>query len=265
MQQGVYRVMIATLGFLSTLLLAPARQIVNLDIEGTTRKAIVILPNTSQPAPVVFAFHGHGGNMNFSERKFAVEKLWPEAAVVYMQGIPTATPNDPEGKRNGWQVRSATDNQRDLKFFDKMLEWVKAKQNVDTKRVYALGHSNGAAFTYLLWSTHPGTFAAIAPIAGGFAVADKPSPIPVLHIAGKNDPIVKYENQVRTVERMRRFNECGTASKPWDVKGSEIWASPKGAPVIFYSHEGKHEVPENAMKLILKFFQEHPAKPWLCG
>ena len=253
--------MLGTLAILSTFVMAPIREVVTLDVDGVSRKAIVILPQSRSKAPLVFAFHGHGGNMTYSERKFGIEKLWPEAAVVYMQGIPTVTPNDPKGARNGWQVRSTTDGQRDLKFFDKVLAWVKKKQPIDDARVYSMGHSNGAAFTYLLWSTHPGLFAAIAPVAGGFPVADKPTPIPVLHIAGRNDPIVKYENQVRTVSRMRAFNGCEENGKAWTVKGAEIWNSPKGAPVIFYSHDGRHEVPANAMKMIVKFFQDYPKKP----
>ena len=49
-------------------------------------------------SPVVFAFHGHGGNMKYAATKFAYQKHWPEAIAVYMQGTLT----DMQGKLPGW-------------------------------------------------------------------------------------------------------------------------------------------------------------------
>ena len=55
-------------------------------------------------SPVVFAFHGHGGTMRHAAATFGYHKVWPEAVVVYMQGLPTpGAITDPEGKRPGWQ------------------------------------------------------------------------------------------------------------------------------------------------------------------
>jgi polyhydroxybutyrate depolymerase len=38
---------------------------------------------------VIFAFHGHGGNMNLAAHGMAFQDHWPEALVVYMQWLPT--------------------------------------------------------------------------------------------------------------------------------------------------------------------------------
>ena len=40
-----------------------------------------------------------GGTMNFAARRFRLHELWPEAVVVYPQGLATKTPRDPAGKR----------------------------------------------------------------------------------------------------------------------------------------------------------------------
>ena len=86
-------------------------------------------------------------------RDFAYHKHWPEAIAVYMQGLNTpGVLTDPEGKRPGWQKRVGDQNDRDLKFFDAVLATLKKDYRVDEKRVYATGHSNGGAFTYLLWA-----------------------------------------------------------------------------------------------------------------
>lgn len=53
------------------------------------------------PLPVIFVFHGHGGNMNNAYR-LGIQRHWPEAWVVCPQGLPASTARDPEDKRSGW-------------------------------------------------------------------------------------------------------------------------------------------------------------------
>src|SRR5437867_3453258 len=75
-------------------------------VDGVERVALVFPPSTSTGAksPVVFAFHGHGGNMHFAARGMAFQNAWPEAIVVYMQGLPTpGRLGDEEALRPGWQ------------------------------------------------------------------------------------------------------------------------------------------------------------------
>ena len=57
-------------------------------VDGVDRQALVYIPAAAdkEQAPVVFAFHGHGGTMAHAARTFAYHKHWPEAIVVYMQG-----------------------------------------------------------------------------------------------------------------------------------------------------------------------------------
>ena len=75
-------------------------------IEGVTRQALVAVPDSAKqvPSPLVFVFHGHGGNMRQVARSFRIHELWDQAIVVYMQGLNTPGQlTDPEGKRPGWQ------------------------------------------------------------------------------------------------------------------------------------------------------------------
>src|ERR1700704_4169529 len=60
-------------------------------VDGVKREALVVLPSTSSKSkpPVIFAFHGHGGSMHFASRGMAFQNFWPEAIVVYPQGLPT--------------------------------------------------------------------------------------------------------------------------------------------------------------------------------
>ena len=233
------------------------------NIDGTAREALVYAPAAAKthPCPLVFAFHGHGGKMNLAAEKFAYHSHWPQAIVVYMQGLNTpGLLTDPEGKRSGWQMAPGDHNDRDLKFFDAVLASLKQDYRVDAKRVYSTGHSNGGAFTYQLWAVRGDVFAAIAPCAAaarpGFFKDFRPKP--VFHMAGENDPLVKFEWQKMTIDAVRKLNDCsdGTSWAP----SCTIYPSKSGTPVVTYIHSSGHQFPADVPALIVRFFKEH-AKP----
>jgi polyhydroxybutyrate depolymerase len=58
---------------------------VDWEVEGVQRSARVHMPEPKegQKAPLVFVFHGHGGNARGISRSLPVHQLWPEAIVVY--------------------------------------------------------------------------------------------------------------------------------------------------------------------------------------
>ena len=230
-------------------------------VDGVKREADVFAPSMSSgdPPPLVFGFHGHGGNMRNAARSFRLHELWPEAVVVYMQGLNTpGRLTDPEGKKPGWQSAAGDQADRDLKFFDAVLASMKEKYKIDERRVYSTGHSNGGGFTYLLWSSRGDTFAAVAPSAAVAARAAKDlKPKPVMHIAGENDELVKFAWQQAAMTRLRTLNDCGEGS-PWGTnKHCTLYPSKNGTPVVTMVHPGTHKYPEEAPALIVKFFKEH--------
>lgn len=221
-----------------------------------TREARVYAPSKeSEAPPLVFAFHGHGGGMASAAKSFAFHEEWPEAVVVYMQGLPTPGITDPDGEKAGWQKKPDDQGGRDLEFFDAVLATLKEKYRIDEKRVYATGHSNGGAFTYLLWAVRPDVFAAIAPSAAGGRIVEGMKPCPMLHVAGENDSLVPFETQMKSVAGVKKFNGCEEEGTEW-AKGCTIYASSKGAPVVTFIHGGTHKYPREAPALIVKFFKE---------
>lgn len=249
-------------------------------VDGVAREALVHVPPeaTTKSTPVVFAFHGHGGSMNNAARMFHIETLWPEAIVVYMQGLNTpGRLTDPEGKRPGWQKEVGDQNDRDLKFFDAVLASLKKDYKMDAKRIYSTGHSNGGSFTYLLWEARGELFAAFAPSASlsrslvqpkGFGATDVSEkstnlskrmflPKPVLHVAGESDPLVKFAWQKAMIDAVRKLNQCGEG-KPWEKeKQCTLYESKVGARVVTFIHPGTHKYPKEAPAIIVKFFKEH--------
>ena len=198
--------------------------------------------------------------MRNSARSFRVHQLWPEAISVYLQGLNTPGQlTDPEGKKPGWQKTLGDQGDRDLKLFDEVLKSLRADYKVDDRRVYSTGHSNGGGFTYLLWAERGDVFAAMAP-SGSAAnrVQSKLKPKPMLHVAGDNDPLVKYQWQTTMIEHVKKLNECGD-SKPWE-KTATIFESSTGNPVVTFVTSQGHKFPAEAPPLIVTFFKQH-AKP----
>jgi polyhydroxybutyrate depolymerase len=230
-------------------------------VDGAQREALIFLPSKSSKAkaPVIFAFHGHGGNMQFAVRGMAFQNLWPEAIVIYPQGLPTpGIIMDQKGERPGWQRQAGQQNDRDLKFVDAILATLREKYSVDEARVYATGFSNGGLFTYLLLSQRPNLFAAFAPGGAVLLPSVKLTEArPVFHYGGKSDRLARFSRQQETIEQIRKFNGCAAKGEPCG-SNCTIYSSSKGAPVATFIHPFGHVYPPPVTPLIVKFFQEYP-------
>jgi polyhydroxybutyrate depolymerase len=274
--------MIALVWCAASVSLCAAEDLKRLDwqVEGVTREALVHVPveARTRPCPVLFAFHGHGGSMRLAAASWGYHRLWPEALVIYMQGLNTPGQlTDPEGKKSGWQKSVGDQNDRDLKFFDAVLATARKTCRVDEKRIFATGHSNGGSFTYLLWAARGDVFAAMAP-SGAATLIGNPSgnvlsglgrladsarksaknlkPKAVFHIAGRDDPLVKFEWQQRTIDQLRKLNGCGEGKASGEH--CMLYSSPKGTPVLTYIYPGGHKFPPEAPAMIVKFFRQFP-------
>lgn len=248
------------LAFLTSVLGATAVELEHREwkVDGVKREGVVRVPAAApEPAPVIFVFHGHGGGMRSAARSMPAHQHWPEAVVVYLQGLPTpGRLTDPEGRKSGWQMQPGHQNDRDLRFFDAVWKDLQEKHRIDPSRVYAMGHSNGGSFTYLLWAKRAEVFAAFGPSA---AVASpsygKLLPRPAIHLAARNDELVKYEWQRIMIEKLRRTQASGSATEVGG--GLTLYASDVGAPLMVYLHDGGHAYPEKATRLIVEYFKQH--------
>lgn len=243
----------AIVAFLSAGVLAPETKTYTVD--GVERTALIYAPgtNTANP-PVVFGFHGHGGNMRQAARSFRIHEVWPEAVVVYMNGLPTPTPNDLLGKRNGWQVGAGLQGNRDLKFFDAVYSDIAKRFHPNLKAVFSMGHSNGGRFTYLLWAERGNLFRGFGP-SGSPATRLKLIPKPMLHVMGESDPIVSPEGQKATIEMVKELNSCSGEGKPFG-RNTVRFKGKNGNDVIAYIHSGGHEYPRDASEQMVRFFKE---------
>jgi polyhydroxybutyrate depolymerase len=233
-------------------------------VDGVKRTALVRVPAgaTGQLA-VVFGWHGHGGRSTHSAGRWGYAEIDTTSILVFPQGLPTVSPLvDKEGRMPGWQTSVDSEGGRDMKFFDAMLADLKKEHAVDDRRIYSMGHSNGAAFSYLLWQARPDVLAAIGSVAGSMRGDGKPTTsLPVIHVAGEKDPLVKFAWQKATFAAVRRQNGCSEEGRPWAKEGvleATLYPSSKGAPLVTAIHAGGHEYAKGSTELIVRFFKENP-------
>ena len=230
-------------------------------IDGLERQAIVYSNSKPSPgagAPVVFVFHGHGGTAQNVARRYRIQELWPQAVVVYSQGVPGVKGiTDSEGTRNGWQKSPGEVGDRDIKFFDAALERVQKKYKTDPNRVYVLGHSNGGRFVNVLWNSRGDKLAALCSAAGpGGRLIQGAPPKPVFIIAGEKDPLVPFRTQQVSIDLTRRVLKTDQSKATIDgLERTEPGVS--GTELVTHIHPGGHEFPVDALPSVIKFFQRN--------
>jgi polyhydroxybutyrate depolymerase len=227
-------------------------------INGAEREALIYIPATAKKmaTPIVLLFHGHGGNMHEMFQNHNFQNVWPNAIIVVPQGLKTPGQLvDRAGNRTGWQQSPGDMNDRDIRFFDEILQSLRIQYRVDNHRIYATGHSNGGSFTYLLWAMRGDVFAAVAPSAAvAFKFNDMLRPKPVMHIMGQSDPLVKPQWQRMQLNKLFKLNNCSLTGRPFSPFAL-LYPSTLKTPVVVYVHPGGHVYPQEADVTVVKFFK----------
>jgi len=171
---------------------------------------------------------------------------------------------NPHAMGFGWQLWAGEHNNRDLKFYDRMLKTIRKHFAVDDRRIYAAGFSNGAIFCYVLWAKRAKTLAAIGPVAACLSShlpKSKPTklsqPLPVMHIAGLMDPKIRLEWQAATIHFDLTVNHTSLTQGEKCGDCCVLYQSSGQPPVKARFWPGGHEVPSFASKEFVEFFKAH--------
>jgi predicted peptidase len=187
-----------------------------------------------KPSPLVVALHGYGGNQDYF---FALvpnlKELCEQYGFIFVApmgysvggwyGAPLSIPGNyaRSAESNRPQnapppppmVQKSTEEQqreRDLSELDVMnvLGIVRGEFNIDSKRVYLMGHSMGGMGTYFLGQKHASTWAAIAPMSAAMKGVDYSWPrlkdVPVHISAGSTETqtVATGKEQIATLTQM---------------------------------------------------------------
>lgn len=194
MQPSRIVLVISSLLAASFVALAVASEPGTIDVDDETRSYRLHVPEnlqaTGDGVPLVLVFHGGGGKAR------GIERVTGMNAVADEHGFIACYPDAGDGVW-GTIRRTTGDPSADVAFVETLVASLVAEQNVDPRRVYATGLSNGGEFSFLLGLTRPDLVAAIAPVGMHLPEAiaqnvEPAGPISVLNIVGKDDALVPY-------------------------------------------------------------------------
>jgi polyhydroxybutyrate depolymerase len=181
---------------------SPGDHTLSLQHDGLKRTYLVHIPPSytkENPVPVILAFHGGGGNAEDTPRFYQLDEIADKEdfIVVYPEGTGRKLKGKVFGSWNaGRCCQPAQDeNVDDVGFIEEMLDTLEENFNINKKRIYSIGHSNGALISYRLACELSDRIAAIA-VAGAHDSFDNCSPsrpVPVLHFHGTQDNCALYE------------------------------------------------------------------------
>ncbi|NBX29220.1 hypothetical protein EBR04_02010 [bacterium] len=168
-------------------------------VDGNERSFLVHVPpkyDPTTPTPVVLAFHGGGANPSNMVVFSGLDEKADRAGfiVVYPEGTGRLERRLTFNAGNccGHAASQAVD---DVAFTRHVLDDLETVANVDRRRVFATGMSNGAMMAYRLAAELSDRIAAIAPVAGtmGTKECHPGRPVSVLHFHGDADEFVPFE------------------------------------------------------------------------
>ncbi len=223
--------------------------------DGLTRNYLIHVPrgyNAKKAAPLVFAFHGGGGNMDY----MAKDKYYGLISKSDQEGFVVVFPNGYSKLRSGklatWNAGACCANARDTNsddvgFVRAIIGNVAAELNINRARIYAIGMSNGGMMSYRLACEMADTFAAIASVAGTdntLACAPR-KPVSILHIHAANDDRVLFNggagDKFRDESKVTDFTSVPATIAKW-VTSNQCNSKPQrvlekqGAYCDQYSH-----------------------------
>jgi polyhydroxybutyrate depolymerase len=169
-----------------------------LKVGDLNRNYLVHVPakyNSKTPIPVVLSFHGGGANAEGMVKFCGLNDKAEEAGflVVYPSGtgrLNLLTFNG--GNCCGYAMNNNVD---DVGFVRAILDDLAKVANIDAKRVFATGMSNGGIMSYRLASELSDRIAAIAPVGGpmGMETCSPTRPVPVIHFHGTDDEYAPFK------------------------------------------------------------------------
>ncbi len=240
---------------------------ITLKVNGIKRTCVIYIPqNFAKDRPLVIALHGRwgSGSKMAEATQFADIADTARFAVAYPDGL--VRPELGGGNNTGWDANGATDD--DVKFFKKIICYMARYYGIDRNRVYLCGFSLGGMMTYHCINVVSNLFAAFASVCGYRLNEYRPSfscarRVPILHIHGKDDGFVKYENLQPLVDKWVEAvsaNPVPVLSEKIGVFTRRHYLPLKGGyeydfySLDHYGHEYRNTLDFNVSSIVWNFF-----------
>lgn len=221
----------------------------NIVHDGLDREYHIYIPVSYDGAtsvPLLFVFHGYGGNARDLMRWGDMRSVADTAGFILIvpQGYKDHR-GSPHWNVGSWTIGSTVD---DIGFIEKIINRTSDEFNLDLHRVYSYGHSNGGYFSFELACQLGNKIAAIGSIGGTMSTESYDSCEPshntsVITVHGTSDPIVYYtggrpynsKSQVETLRYWVDFNNTNISPEIIEVPDSD---KNDGSQVELYKYDG---------------------------
>ena len=191
----------------------------------------------------------------------------------------------PEGLERSWNAgnccgHAIDENVDEPAFIRQILSDLDTITDIDPKRIYGTGFSNGAALTYRLACEMSEIFAAIGPVSGslGYSPCHPQQPVSIIHVHGLADNAVPYsgggpfdfppvEQGIDTWVQLNNCRETTQVEIPYEsltIKHTTYTSCQAGTAIELYTIDlGTHGWPSSkhiwpASETIWDFFNAHP-------
>ena len=260
---------------------------------GDLREYLLYVPDSydaASPTSLVISMHGAG--------------LWPAAhketsqwnAVADREGFIVVYPSGLAGSGpRVWEANQSDGLVKDVKFISELIDTLRTKYNIDPRRIYANGLSNGGGMSFVLSCTMADRIAAVGLVGSAqllpFSWCTETKPVPMINFHGTADRATPYHGG-RTWIYAKPFPSIPMWTANWarrngcqpvptearvapDVVRAEYAGCGENAAVVLYTIEGGGHtwpgggvLPEwfvgpttqtvDASALMWAFFEAHP-------
>ncbi len=170
----------------------------SLTYKGLVRTYLIHVPPgyvNTKPTSLIIALHGGFGSAVNIENQSLLSIKSDEAnfIVVYPEGIKVLGIRT--WNAGGCCGAAESFNIDDVGFIDTLIEKLSAEYNIDQKKIFATGISNGGMMCYRLASDLSNKIAAIAPVAAIMVIkttVNASRAVPIIHFHSFNDTNVPY-------------------------------------------------------------------------
>lgn len=164
--------------------------------DGINREYMLYVPNSydgTSAVPLMLNFHGFGGSASDYMQEADMRSL--AEADTFILIYPQGSCSDGLSHWNpcpiGGDNKSTAD---DVGFIESMISEISSQYNINMKRIYAAGYSNGGMMAYGLANYKSNLIAAVASVSGAMLDCTGPisHPMPVVHLHGTSDGVLPY-------------------------------------------------------------------------
>ncbi len=167
----------------------------SIEVDGVERNFRLSVPSSDPGTrlPLVIAFHGGTDSQEDFAQQEQFDQLGEQEKFIMAYAIAEQDRTAAEGE---WFLNTAATSLEDNNFAESIVDELSKSYCVNQNKLYAIGYSLGAMFTYEIACQLNHRFAATASFAGTMPVSpescDLTSGISIMHIHGKLDYIIYY-------------------------------------------------------------------------